>query len=263
MSASSSCPRCAVPTLVHAEHDGRTMLACTRCAGVWLDDTDAQGLLAPLTDLHDRTAAYPPVPCPRCGEGMPAQYSAMANVEVDRCEEHGVWFDRDEVAHIAHAIAQMRGEPPPALPDAYAHGSGMALGAAVVGVAVGAASIALDSASGAQRQQQQQSAESGSVDAVDAVLMMPEGLATEGAAAAVEAAGEVAGGAVETISSVDAGELASGALDVGGGAVEAISSVDMGELASGALEVGGGVLEGAGEVLGAVLGGIAEVLGGL
>jgi hypothetical protein len=47
---------------------------------------------------------------------MTALSSATARVEVDRCDTHGVWFDRDEITHVAHAIARMRGTPPPAVP---------------------------------------------------------------------------------------------------------------------------------------------------
>lgn len=241
MSIEAPCPRCATPTLLQAEHDGRIMLACTRCAGLWLDRGDADGLLAPLTDLHVHTAAYAPLPCPRCRVAMPAQYSAAANVEVDRCQTHGAWFDRDEVAHIANAITRMRGQAPPSLPAPYTQ-SGW--GAAAAGVAVGTAAVALAAATGAGTPEQtHHSAVDSTFHAAEAVAYVPEV-----AELAVDSAATVGEGAVEVASS----------------AAELLSSVgDVGEVASGALEVGGAVLEGAGEILGAVLGGIGELLSGL
>jgi hypothetical protein len=39
--------------------------------------------------------------CPSCGKAMGTW--KLHKVEIDRCEPHGIWFDRDELEHVLFA----------------------------------------------------------------------------------------------------------------------------------------------------------------
>lgn len=99
-----NCPTCQV-ALAQA---GRTF-KCGTCDGAWvraevlvpmLEQTTATLVELPWqanTEDHDRA-------CPECGTAMPTV--KLGSVALDRCEAHGVWFDKKElVALIGQAKA--------------------------------------------------------------------------------------------------------------------------------------------------------------
>ncbi|MEO1576339.1 MAG: zf-TFIIB domain-containing protein [Pseudomonadota bacterium] len=115
------CPRCDVA--LRAVLVGDVLVdECTRCSGLWLDHgafeqvlsrTDFDKLVAsiralrpsqtePLT-LHARpeTDERFYVGCPHCDVQMQRrQFGHVSRVVIDTCHEHGMWFDKDELADI-------------------------------------------------------------------------------------------------------------------------------------------------------------------
>ena len=163
---------------------------------MWLDHAAVQRAVGPAIDGATAIAGDA-LPCPICRAAMRA-WSAR-EVVIDRCDAHGVWFDRAELdALVAHARA---GAGSGGLAIAGGVAGGLALGAIATGVAVGAA----------QSEAQGTSSEDTFATSVDAVsVAMP----------VVDAAGELAAGAGEVV--VAGAEATGGVLEGIGEAVGAI-----------------------------------------
>lgn len=117
-----ACPRCHVALL--AAHAGPLPLAgCRDCGGLWLSpavlgrvvstlDEAALGIAqqasAGATRAHDLERAD--LPCPACRQPL-FRARLTGDVDVDRCAEHGTWFDRDELVHVAEALRASRRQP--------------------------------------------------------------------------------------------------------------------------------------------------------
>ncbi|MCS6901601.1 MAG: zf-TFIIB domain-containing protein, partial [Polyangiaceae bacterium] len=67
-----------------------------------------------------------PVRCPECGKPMRRAPGGDASLLIDICDEHGTWFDRDELQQVAALAERRRREQRTAA---------IAGGAAVTGVA--------------------------------------------------------------------------------------------------------------------------------
>jgi Zn-finger nucleic acid-binding protein len=107
-----ACPHCR-----HALHDGAhagvSFHACQTCGGVWLDNQASHAVArhadamllslveriasqaAPFASLVERPA------CPVCSTALAR--ARVAEIEVDVCNMHGTWFDREEL----HAVARV------------------------------------------------------------------------------------------------------------------------------------------------------------
>lgn len=72
---------------------------CATCLGAFLQDAALAGLVNEMTDepweLPAPTGDPGPRPCPVCKQPMVIE---KAEVEIDRCAGHGVWFDAGELA---------------------------------------------------------------------------------------------------------------------------------------------------------------------
>ncbi len=84
------------------EEAGRTM-KCATCEGAWVREDVLVAILeqraSTLVDLP--WAARPddkPRPCAECAGAM--QTVNLGSVALDRCAQHGVWFDADELAAL-------------------------------------------------------------------------------------------------------------------------------------------------------------------
>ncbi|MDB4959911.1 MAG: Transcription factor zinc-finger [Myxococcales bacterium] len=93
---------------------GRTF-KCNTCDGAWvLEDV----LVAMLEQSASTLVALPwkprPVdqirPCATCGAAM--QTVSLGTVALDRCAEHGVWFDAHELADILGQAKQFKDKTP-------------------------------------------------------------------------------------------------------------------------------------------------------
>ena len=81
-----------------------------RCGGAWLSEqvlgemaSHVRGAVVRLP-WHDRVGT--PRPCPMCAAGM--QAVDLHGIELDRCGQHGIWFDANELDAVLH---QSKGFP--------------------------------------------------------------------------------------------------------------------------------------------------------
>jgi Zn-finger nucleic acid-binding protein len=113
------CPRCGHELLV-LELEDLGVEGCVRCGGLWLDGDSSDRVLesihagaltvaaaasASAIEAVDTSAACA---CPRCRLPMRTVVVAGPDVELDRCDAHGTWFDRDELQKVSRAAAEAR-----------------------------------------------------------------------------------------------------------------------------------------------------------
>lgn len=133
------CPRCRSnghqAPLYHRAVGGLGMNGCGACGGVFLAPGCAQKLAAALPDeaiklsiSASQAARYrpdtsPELHCPVCAQAMKRIRAAKAGVDLDVCQQHGTFYDHQEVEKVTAAIRGSGWHAP-------------AVGAAVVGAAV-------------------------------------------------------------------------------------------------------------------------------
>ena len=122
------CPRCSLP-LFRGEDGDVKMSGCGKCGGIWLDNHSCQALVQrpqqSTIDLVERAdararvyaEAHDPVACVECGSTCARVRLDKGGAVVDVCQDHGTWFDRYELALVAHAYLP-RAAPPPGTPMA-------------------------------------------------------------------------------------------------------------------------------------------------
>ena len=104
------CPECNV-TMQHLMIKGTQLQECPTCYGIWIDaisfdricaDRERQAdLLNPGPKPRIFRSAVRYRPCPVCGELMNRfNFAHTSGVIIDKCAEHGVWFDRDELQRV-------------------------------------------------------------------------------------------------------------------------------------------------------------------
>jgi Zn-finger nucleic acid-binding protein len=113
------CPRCGRALLV-LELANIGVEGCTRCGGLWLDGDSADRVLEAIhagaltaaaaasacaTDDVDTSGSCD---CPRCRRPMRTVLVEGPDVEIDRCDAHGTWFDRDELQKVSRAAVDAR-----------------------------------------------------------------------------------------------------------------------------------------------------------
>ena len=104
-----TCPVCksALETAGHTER-------CGRCGGAWIHDDALVAMLEASTAAVVSLPWKPRVakadrPCAVCAEMMLPV--SLGTVALDRCEAHGVWFDRDELAELLAQSKKFRDAP--------------------------------------------------------------------------------------------------------------------------------------------------------
>jgi len=108
------CPACR-QALVVVEREGIEVDWCLSCRGIWFDESELEllaehhGLRLEPADVgrpHEAVAGEPPRRCPRCRRRMERVAAGVADrVPIDRCREHGLWLDRDELGRIFSQLA--------------------------------------------------------------------------------------------------------------------------------------------------------------
>lgn len=111
-----NCPRCGVP-LTAQQADRFLMHCCFQCGGLFLDGATSKRVVDALdpkaieasdhASRHARAnvATDAIAPCPVCTKALDRMPIPAAQVSVDVCREHGVWFDRDELHRVVRAVA--------------------------------------------------------------------------------------------------------------------------------------------------------------
>ncbi len=111
------CPACGAPLLVGRVGDHR-LHECDKCFGMWLDSAtfeqicrQAEQQASVLLGGHLGEASARPLepvryrPCPVCHQLMNRMnFAQCSGVIVDLCQEHGTWFDKDELQRIVEFI---------------------------------------------------------------------------------------------------------------------------------------------------------------
>jgi Zn-finger nucleic acid-binding protein len=126
--AELSCPICRTAL----EPAGYTQ-RCGRCDGAWIDEDT---LVAMLQERTSTLVFLPWQPrakdtertCAACGTAM--QTASLGSVALDRCAQHGVWFDAGELAALLAEAKQFRTDPKRTAPHStHGHDHGGLLGA--------------------------------------------------------------------------------------------------------------------------------------
>ena len=95
-----ACPACNA-ALVRARGKWDLELEhCTACQGIWLGEDTLREMYRQSGQGYElewlpRLTREPTRACPRCTR--PMKPSLIEVVEVERCEHHGIWFDRSEL----------------------------------------------------------------------------------------------------------------------------------------------------------------------
>jgi Zn-finger nucleic acid-binding protein len=122
------CPRCKTGTLAVEEFEDGSIVECTACGGVWLEESVFETLSREreqhAVSKHVATRARRPhedgdreapdfdskieyLKCPTCAQFMHRKNFANASgVIIDWCSGHGFWFDRNELERIIKFIAE-------------------------------------------------------------------------------------------------------------------------------------------------------------
>ena len=113
------CPRCRVD-MNAAVIGGTSLRECPKCEGIWADAASFQqicadrekqaavlGMANPIAESGDggieKNIRY--VPCPVCRKLMNrVNFARCSHVVVDVCNQHGTWFDKDELRRIVEFI---------------------------------------------------------------------------------------------------------------------------------------------------------------
>jgi Zn-finger nucleic acid-binding protein len=82
-----------------------TRLVCEQCRGVLVSAVEVEAMIADLQyESFTLPAGQPGTrTCPRCTATMTVL--ALFDIEVDRCEQHGVWFDGKELAMVLESAS--------------------------------------------------------------------------------------------------------------------------------------------------------------
>lgn len=114
MFAGCRCPREPERVLKRSQSEGRDVLACRRCNGVFVDAELGLRLVAVLNagvPPHDEDIQH--LACPVCRQDMRRAVPQGVAVAVEVCPKHGVWFDDGDLSLVARAAAKALGKPVP------------------------------------------------------------------------------------------------------------------------------------------------------
>ena len=113
------CPRCHLQ-LTHADYESEQVHFCGTCWGYWLArsqldkiasaveyrfaDTEKQAVEATFLrdgDANRQGSETQKLPCPACGAEMARKrFAESCPVEIDECDEHGIWLDTGEIKDL-------------------------------------------------------------------------------------------------------------------------------------------------------------------
>jgi Zn-finger nucleic acid-binding protein len=92
-----------------------TRLVCAKCSGCLVTNAEIESMMNELSPDDQRPLEQRLLPgtakprsCPKCKTEMTP--FTMYEVTIDRCAEHGVWFDGEELARVLNANGQAYAE---------------------------------------------------------------------------------------------------------------------------------------------------------
>lgn len=112
----ANCPRCVDPSLVAVMIGAHRVGECMRCTGLFVEHAvlehitrrteETAGLrLRPLVTAPREPETTTYLKCPKCSKHMTRRgFADHSGVVIDVCTEHGVWFDRDELARVLEFV---------------------------------------------------------------------------------------------------------------------------------------------------------------
>ena len=89
--------------------DAGSARGCTACEGMWVTEAVLREMAVEMkvpptpVALDFELDSRKPIACPSCAAAMVAV--RLNRVAIDRCDGHGVWFDRGELAAVLLAYA--------------------------------------------------------------------------------------------------------------------------------------------------------------
>jgi Zn-finger nucleic acid-binding protein len=99
----AKCPRCRNVPL----GDEPLIRHCGRCKGSWIAEETLHARVAAAPSTHPgltwHTEARAALMCAICAE--PMETLVVRDTAVDRCAQHGIWFDANELAHVLAPVA--------------------------------------------------------------------------------------------------------------------------------------------------------------
>lgn len=112
-----NCPRCKI-SLELLDIGGISIRECTKCGGFWssnevferlCSDRESQSAVLGfiISDAHPdfSPSKISYVPCPECAQLMNRNnFAKTSGIIIDRCRNHGIWFDADELPKIVSFI---------------------------------------------------------------------------------------------------------------------------------------------------------------
>lgn len=111
-SASGACPACN-----SALREFHTRLVCDACEGIMMSLADLSHGIFDMTSLEPALSfdkeADGKRQCPRCDQAMKRcevrieleGHIEKPHVELDRCDAHGLWFDKEELGRVLEKVA--------------------------------------------------------------------------------------------------------------------------------------------------------------
>ncbi|MGZ3418083.1 MAG: TFIIB-type zinc ribbon-containing protein [Polyangiales bacterium] len=118
-----NCPRCATPLQSHQTATA-LLQGCLACGGIFVDRearmrmiASADAGVAEASDLAAAHARWAPdttarIACPSCRGAMTVTRLAAGGVDIDVCDAHGAWFDRNELRKFLDALLAQRSAAP-------------------------------------------------------------------------------------------------------------------------------------------------------
>lgn len=111
MAESLSCPSCQVALTAAGRTD-----RCAKCDGAWIHEDVLVGMMQETASAlvflpwMPRDPSDPKVRgCAVCAK--PMQAVSLGAVALDRCTEHGVWFDATELAAVLRHAKEFKADP--------------------------------------------------------------------------------------------------------------------------------------------------------
>lgn len=112
----AQCPRCAGSELVAVVVGDHRVGECMRCMGLFVEhavlehitrrtEENAGLRLRPVATAPSEPEKTTYLKCPRCSTHMGRRgFADRSGVIIDYCTDHGVWFDRDELARVLEFV---------------------------------------------------------------------------------------------------------------------------------------------------------------